>query len=215
MSSSPQTLQKGTRKRRERNARGQGARLREEIVLAAVRLIDEAGADALTLRAIAREAGISAPSIYDHFDDVERILSAVIGNCFVELTGDVVAAQDGLSDPVQRLQAGCEAYLRYAVRCPQRYALLFVREHPADSEIGEEEKAIGEAAFATLVAGIEDCVRAGRSDSTDPYADAVALWSGLHGYSSLRSTHEGFPWPEHDDTPKRLVHNLARVRDAR
>jgi AcrR family transcriptional regulator len=196
---------------RKRNARGQGALLREEIVGAAIRLVDAVGADAVTLRAVAREAGISAPSIYDHFDDVERILGAVVAQLFVELAADVDAAQEGVADPVRRLQAGCDAYLRYAVLHPRRYELLFRRERSPESELGEEEKAIGEAAFGTLVAGIEACVQAGRSVSTDAYADAVALWSGLHGYSSLRSTHEGFPWPQDDDTPARLVHNLARI----
>ena len=47
---------------RPRNRRGEGARLRAEIVDAATALIDESGGDALTLRAVARRAGISAPS---------------------------------------------------------------------------------------------------------------------------------------------------------
>jgi AcrR family transcriptional regulator len=198
---------------RQRNARGQGGRLREEIVRAALRLIDAGGAEAVTLRAVAREAGISAPSIYDHFDDLEQILGAVVGQCFVDLTTEIRAAGDGVTDPVQRLEAGCRAYLGYGARHPQRYELLFSRERPSDAAMGEAA-ASSAAAFATLQDSISDCAAHGRSASTDPFADAVALWSGLHGYARLHTTHSAFPWPPSDDTIHRLIHGLGRITEA-
>ena len=68
---------------RDRNRRGEGGRLREEILQAATDLLERGGnAEAVTLRAIAREVGISAPSIYGHFEDREAIVSAVIDNAF-------------------------------------------------------------------------------------------------------------------------------------
>ena len=59
--------------RRARNPRGSGDRLREEIVEAGIRLVDETGdSAALTLRGVARAAGIAAPSIYQHFPSPRR-----------------------------------------------------------------------------------------------------------------------------------------------
>jgi AcrR family transcriptional regulator len=197
----------GTEKR-TRNARGQGDRLRGEIVDAALRLVDQAGAESVTLRAVAREAGISAPSIYDHFDGVEQILGAVRARCFGQLTDHVLAAEARLDDPVAAFEAGCDAYLRYAEERPRRYALLFRSEDPVDMS---REGNVGTEAFATLVDGIKECVRGGRSSSQDPFADGVALWSGMHGYASLRSARPGFPWPEDWDTKRRLIHGLARI----
>src|SRR6266487_633381 len=73
--------------RRQRNARGQGARLTEDIVSGAIALIDRAGTqEAVTLRAVAREIGIAAPSIYAHFPDREAIVMAVVTRVFDELT---------------------------------------------------------------------------------------------------------------------------------
>src|SRR6266700_6738108 len=61
--------------RRQRNARGQGARLTQDIVSAALALIEREGSDeAVTLRAVAREIGIAAPSIYNHFPDRDAIV---------------------------------------------------------------------------------------------------------------------------------------------
>ena len=55
-------------KARRRNRRGEGDRLREEIITAASQMIGETGDDsALTLRGVARRLGIAAPSIYRHF----------------------------------------------------------------------------------------------------------------------------------------------------
>ncbi len=197
---------------RKRNLRGQGTRLREEIEAAALRLVD-AGADPITLRAVAREAGISAPSIYDHFGDLEEIVSAVVDRCFTELTATVTAARDRREDPVERLEAGCGAYLAFAVRQPRRYALLFVRERDPDPAAGASP-ATGATAFATLVDGIAACAAAGASLSQDPFGDAVALWSAMHGYASLRMTQKGFPWPEEQATLQRIIHRLARIVEA-
>lgn len=59
---------------RERNRRGQGTRLRAEILAGATQLLEDSGSEeAVTLRAIARQIGISAPSIYSHFPDREAL----------------------------------------------------------------------------------------------------------------------------------------------
>lgn len=111
-------------KTRQRNARGEGSRLRLEIVEAAIRLIDD-GTRRLSLRAIAREAGIAGPSIYDHFPDLESIRTEVIRSCYEDLIERICQAQDAVADPVERLEVTCLAYARYGADFPYRYALLF------------------------------------------------------------------------------------------
>ena len=70
---------------RQRNRRGEGDRLREEIITAASQIIGESGDDsALTLRGVARRVGIAAPSIYRHFTDVDELKMAVVQRSFAE-----------------------------------------------------------------------------------------------------------------------------------
>src|SRR6266851_4574824 len=108
--------------RRPRNARGQGGRLTEEIVSAALTLIERTGShEAVTLRAVAREVGIAAPSIYAHFPDRDAVLMAAVMRIFDELTEVIEAA----ADPVARLVAGCEAYVAFGLAHPARYGVLF------------------------------------------------------------------------------------------
>src|SRR5690349_10388245 len=93
---------------RERNRRGQGARLRTDIVSAAAELLDEAGHEqAVTLRAVARRVGIAAPSIYAHFADRQAILLAVVQDAFAELTETLratTAVTPGADDAAARLR---------------------------------------------------------------------------------------------------------------
>ena len=84
---------------RARNPRGEGGRLRADIVAAAHALLDEAGEDAVTLRAVARRVGISAPSIYAHFADRQAILLAVATDAFAELAASLGDATARYDDP--------------------------------------------------------------------------------------------------------------------
>ncbi len=79
----------------------------EEIVSGALGLIEREGTDeAVTLRAVAREVGIAAPSIYAHFPDREAIMLAVVARVFDELTQVISRAREAAGDdPVEA--AGC------------------------------------------------------------------------------------------------------------
>src|SRR5580698_5190154 len=119
--------------RRQRNARGQGARLTEDIVSGALTLIERTGSDeAVTLRSVAREVGIAAPSIYAHFPDREAILRAVVLKVFDDLRDGIEEALAPLSDPIERLVAGAQAYVSFGLENPGRYSILFAhaREWP-------------------------------------------------------------------------------------
>ena len=193
--------------RRPRNPRGQGRRLREEILRAAADLLDETGSDsAVTLRAVARRAGIAAPSIYAHFADREAILLAVVQDAFTALEAHLRAASGTGADPVERLRAVCAAYLDFALHWPQRYRVMFgglwdaVRAQnaagrPVRPTAAHEPLLVGDRAFTVLVRVLTDCIDTGRSRSADPFADAAALWVALHGLAQLRTTAPLFPWP--------------------
>ena len=200
---------------RPRNRRGEGAKLRTDILAAAAALLDETGDEqAVTLRAVARKVGISAPSIYRHFPDRQAILLALAQEAFAELA-DQLAEATG-TEPVTRLRAVCAAYLDFAATRPQHYRVMFgglwngveAVEQAAvtDAEVG----ALGQEALGVFVAALTDCVAAGGSTSTDPGADAVALWLGLHGFAQQRVVSTRFPWPP--DIVERLIAPLAHLR---
>ncbi|MDA8357025.1 MAG: TetR/AcrR family transcriptional regulator [Actinomycetota bacterium] len=92
----------------------------------ALAIIEETGsAEAVTLRSVAREVGIAAPSIYAHFANRQAILEAVAIAIFEEIGRAVEQAVAGHDRPVERLLAGCEAYASYGTQHPGRYRVLF------------------------------------------------------------------------------------------
>lgn len=195
---------------------------------AATRLLQERGTgDAVTLRAVAREAGIAAPSIYDHFADPDAIVAAVVGETFAAFTDALRTAGDGIDDPVERLSTRCYAYLRFAEEHPGLYRVLFDRSRriayptaspasdPAASRQFTPSEAVileaGTPAFQLLVDTIAACVAAGRSTSRDPFVDAVGLWSALHGYCLLQVVAPEFPWPDERITVDAMIAGQARI----
>jgi AcrR family transcriptional regulator len=194
--------------RRTRNPRGQGARLRDEILDAARSLIEESGEQAVSLRSVARSVGIAAPSIYAHFPDREAIVSALVDEAFDELSAVVTAATDAQAGPVARLRAACTAYLDFAMRRPNRYQLAF-----AAREANVVPRDSATRAFQLLVNAIQACVDAGASNSTDPFGDATAIWVAMHGYAGLYPSRPAFPWPATEATLDRIVSALAGLTE--
>lgn len=197
---------------RPRNPRGQGSRLREDIIRAATAMIERTGSDqTVTLRSVAREIGISAPSIYAHFDDRDAIVEAVVLEAIAQLHETVASAVAAHGDPVEGLLAGCAAYVDFGTREPARYHVLFDWARPKPESAGHElSRTRGLDAFQTLVDNLEACVRAGRSTSADPFSDAVALWTALHGQVSLRASLPDFPWPP-ANTVEQMVFSLGHI----
>lgn len=188
----------------------------------ALALIERAGSDeAVTLRAVAREVGIAAPSIYAHFADRDAIIMAAVLRIFDELTDAITEGADAAGpDPVDRLVAGCAAYLGYGLGHPARYRVLFAEHRTVPVELcrpvslspdGPPVMEFGAEAFAQLVQAIKACAEAGMSASTDVVADATAVWVALHGTVTLRTALPGFPWPDLARFTRQLVVPLARV----
>jgi hypothetical protein len=121
---------------------------------------------------------------------------------------------------VDQLVAGCAGYVDFGLSQPARYGVLFAgRWGPAADycqpvAFGPDGRPVlewGAEAFSLLLHGIEDCVTAGRSASTDVVADATAVWVSLHGTVTLRTTLPGFPWPPLAAQLRHEVLALARV----
>lgn len=154
--------------------------LREELVEASVRLIETEGIGAVSLRRVAREAGVSPAAPYHHFADRAALLSAIAARGFDLLTQDLLGAvgtSPGASrtDDVVRVAA---AYVAFARRQPGHFQVMFRPElsqpekHPAVQEAGD-------AALKVLTDLVD------RLGVADPQAVGITLWALGHGLASL------------------------------
>ena len=179
---------------RRRNRRGEGDRLREEIITAASQMISEAGDDgALTLRGVARRIGIAAPSIYRHFPDVDELKMAVVQRSFADFARARDAASSADDDPATALLARCRAYIRFALANPGPYRYLFSQHAPTGDPA---RPPVGLSVFQALAESIRRCQQAGLARAgDDPDWLAAQVWATLHGQVLLRLNAPGFPWP--------------------
>jgi AcrR family transcriptional regulator len=178
---------------RTANPRGSGSRLREELLDAATRLLDAGGRDAaLTLRGVAREAGVAAPSVYPHFADLDTLVLELVRRHVSDLAAVVRAAVAAADGPPDALRAAARAYVRWGLEHPGPYIVVF--EGRALRQLSRDEElalTAGEDLLADLVALLAGLSR----PPADPAVAAVALWSGLHGVVALRTAKPAYPWP--------------------
>ena len=178
---------------RERNPRGQGERLRVDLIDAAVELIAETGSvDGVSLRAAARRAGVSPMAVYNHFADKDALLVAAVEHCWDEFQAAIAATLDE-PEPSARLRAAGDAYVRFALEHPGRYAVMF----SGTRNLPERAVPIGMSAFDTLVAMVAD-ILAARHDGRDPEFVAAQAHTCIHGMVSLLGCAPDGPWPSTD-----------------
>ncbi|GAC1312447.1 MAG: TetR/AcrR family transcriptional regulator [Acidimicrobiales bacterium] len=177
---------------RRRARRGQGDRLRDEIVTAATALLAERGGEeAVSIRAIADKVGVTPPSIYLHFADKDELFLAVCDDRFRELDRLSNLAAAGTDDPLERIRRRGQAYVQFGLDNPEHYRVLFMgpRHAAATTEQMKEW-----AAFEHLVDDVKAAIAAGLL-SGDPFVSALGLWATVHGITSLMITMPTFPWP--------------------
>ncbi len=158
--------------------------LREALLTACLRLIETEGIGAVSLRRVAREAGVSPGAPYHHFADRATLLGALAGRGFALLAGDLTAVREKTDDPVTALTEVTDAYVAFAIDHPAYFRLMFRPELSQPDKDAEAEKS-GEMAFAVLSDTVADCVRIGALPADSTGVLTVAVWSLGHGIASL------------------------------
>jgi AcrR family transcriptional regulator len=188
-------------------ARGGASRRshRDHLLEAASRLLADPGAPPLTLRAVAREVGVAATSVYLHFDDIDALILAVVDRLFGELVRRQDEAAAGVADPCQQVLAGALAYCEFGLSSPGHYQLMFARPLPLPEYTPEHFP--GWKSFQHLIGRVAACTGA---DPDEPAAffTAQLIWQQLHGIVSLRISRSRFPWPPLEPTVTTAVGRL-------
>ncbi|WP_328997591.1 TetR family transcriptional regulator [Kribbella sp. NBC_00709] len=168
---------------RNRNRRGQGELLRREIIDAALRMLNELGDDeALSLRAVAREVGIAATSVYIHFADRDELVFAALEQSTTDLLHDLEQAEaGGGDDPVRRLRAR----LLFLGTWVREYSGLYKVLH--ESTLNRRMHLVfKEELSVRATAAVQACMDAGLAPADDAAAVALDLRAAVHGAVSIR-----------------------------
>ena len=202
--------------RRTRARRGEGHRLRDELVAAASALLAELGdANQLSMRTVAATAGVTPPSIYRHFADKQSLLVAVLEERWAELYKALAAAVT--AEPFTSLRQVCLAYLRFAEQQPGHYRVLLSAAAPAGVSEDRSQHP-GGPSFTLLLDAVERCLDAGApvAPGRDSSFLAAQLWVAGHGFADLRFCQRfPFPWPTPEEMLGAFLSDLGLCGPAR
>jgi AcrR family transcriptional regulator len=206
---------------RTRLPRGEGALLREEILQATDELlIETASEEAVSIRAVAAKVGVTAPSIYRHFEDKDALMFAVCERTFGRLTDAMQKAATGIDDPIDALVASGLEYVRFGLEHPEHYRLLMMKAHGHEDDADMQPAVVndrltgpmveGSRAFNNLVDACDAILRSAerrrarrRSEASEPLPPslwlAVEVWAMVHGMVALRIAFPTMPWPSAEE----------------
>ncbi len=204
----------------------QQSNLQEAIKDTAWKQIAETGAATLSLRAIARELGITAPAIYNYFPDRDALVTALIIEAYTSFGDSQLEARDAIpaENLTGRMLAIGMAYRAWALTHPQRYQLIFGT--PLPGYVAPVEQVLPSAArsLSALVSVVDEIRKAGRLNAPDfpevkdeykfgfemwqkfggnydllSLSVATLIWARVHGLVSLEISHNLPPFGANGD----------------
>jgi AcrR family transcriptional regulator len=160
--------------------------LHEALLTAAERILERDGLPGLTLRAAAREAGVSHAAPTHHFGDLTGLLSDLAAVGFRRFSEALLGAANALTAPELRLDAMGSAYVMFARSYPGMFTLMFRSERLdiTRPELAEAMHA-SRAALAQAVGARRHETIANQAPSLTQAADMVRAWSMVHGFAVL------------------------------
>lgn len=158
--------------------------LRDALLAACLRLIETEGIASVSLRRVAREAGVSSGAPYHHFADRAALLADLATQGFRKLAEQLTAARSAAPSPTAALAAVVQSYVGFAREQPGYFRLMF-RPELSQPEKHPDTRAAGEAAFGVLTDAVAACATAGDLPPERAETTTLTLWALGHGLASL------------------------------
>ncbi len=209
----------------------------DEIKQAALAQIARVGASALSIRAVAREIGMSPAGLYRYYDGRDALLTDLLTDAYNDLADAVATGvEDAEGGPVDRFAAGVRAYRRWALEQPNRFLLIFGTPVPGyaapiDGPTTQAHQRMGQVFFSIAGEGLREggfSPTGGRPPTQREEALAEQLsgafgdfpasligpllgtWAHWHGLVALEVTHQ-FDWIYPDQGEAFFEGELARM----
>jgi AcrR family transcriptional regulator len=167
--------------------------LSRALVAAGRRILESEGPAALSLRAVAREAGVSPAAPYHHFKDKGELLDAVAKQGWRELGEAIAVRRAATPDPREALTEIGVAYVTFARQNPALYRLMY---HAACDQETMPDHAKDEASGWRQVEAALIEAGADPSDERDMQLTQIAAWCNAHGVAEMVGFKEFAPLRE-------------------
>lgn len=170
---------------------------RELVVSTARAQLERDEASQLSLRAVARELGVTAPALYAYVEDKGELLAAVAAEHFERLVERFESIAE--PDPLERIRAVSRAYVEHALESPGLFRLMFRYPPSPTTEVDAFPPAT--RAFEVASEATADAVAQGMFAVDDVAMACMTMWAAMHGVAEVLLMGFGFD----DDAAERLV----------
>jgi AcrR family transcriptional regulator len=171
-------------KRREQ----QKESLRQTILAAAGELFLEHGYEDFSMRQVAERIGYSATTIYRYFENKDDLLFAILYAGFVQFRDNLLAAAEGIADPMERLEALGRAYVKFGTENRVHYQLMFMQRSDFLFKSRADQTQPMAESFDVLQHTVEEAMAADMIPQGNPEAYAYSVWATVHGITALAIT---------------------------
>jgi AcrR family transcriptional regulator len=158
------------------------------------------------MRAVAREIGSAATSVYLHFADRDALVLAALERHHGDLVHAIDDAEAAVGDPVDKLRARIRVLGDWAYRHPGMYKVL--HESTLNQRVAMPFK---RELTERTAAAIRRCMDAGLASADDPVSVMLDLRAAVHGAVSMRLNEPGQSWPPLDDQIERILVKLVGI----
>lgn len=160
--------------------------LRESLIAITMQQAEAKGLGELSLRAIAKAAGVSAPALYRHFKDKEALLAAAAEQGFQELSAWLNFAAPPEMPPHQRLRRFFQAYLNFMLTYPLYFQLMFGADIQQRQQYPQLIKAQEHMLYPLIQIILSGRERQVFRQDISAESQVLHCWSSLHGLTSLQ-----------------------------
>lgn len=158
--------------------------LKNALIQAGIEILSRDGIQALSLRSVAKRAGVSHAAPYAHFADKDALIAAIAAEGYRKLYAQLAAAPPDSGDPLARLRDTAFAYLQFALDEPDHFRITFSGVVAAEKNYPEYVEQ-SRRCYALVVRLVTDCQADGLFAGEDVQRLAVSIWSCIHGFAQL------------------------------
>ncbi len=165
--------------------KGNSLSLRDKILETSRHLLYSEGHKALSMRAIAKEVGVSATSIYLHFENKDHLMHTLIEESVEELGDHIEEKVREKTTVLDRFEASINAYVEFGLQNPEKYQIIYQVQPEAMARYPKEKFRKVRRSYELLASIIEEGVAEGVMDVDDPVLAAYSIWAQMHGVVSV------------------------------